>query len=57
VALKNMLFPDSIAGGLSGSPAYDCLVALQGFSLYFGHIEARAIALMPSSQAIWDLSS
>jgi len=54
VALKNMLFPDAIAAGLSGSPAYDCLVALQGFTLYLGHIEARAIALSPSCQAIWD---
>lgn len=54
VALKNMLFPDAITVGLSGSPAYDCLVSLQGFAVFLSHIEALVIALVPSSQAIWD---
>ncbi|KAK5532645.1 hypothetical protein LTR23_009455 [Exophiala sp. CCFEE 6169] len=52
--LKKRLFPDILAGGISGSNAYDILITLQSFYLFLGHVEGHVITLVPAAQASWD---
>ncbi|KAK5218874.1 hypothetical protein LTR47_011630 [Exophiala xenobiotica] len=52
--LKKRLFPDVLAGGISGSNAYDILITLQSFYLFLGHVEGHIITLVPAAQASWD---
>jgi hypothetical protein len=52
--LKEQLFPNEFIGGMSGSPAYDTLIALQSFYLFIGHVQGHLVTLSPASQATWD---
>ena len=52
--LKDKLFPADEVGGFSGSEAYDTLVALEGFYVFIGHVDAHLITLTPTVQATWD---
>ncbi|KAK7885848.1 hypothetical protein LTR67_010200 [Exophiala xenobiotica] len=52
--LKKRLFPDILAGGISGSNAYDILITLQSFYLFLGYVEGHVITLVPAAQASWD---
>jgi ferredoxin-nitrate reductase len=53
--LQRHLFPPvSLAGGISGSGVFDCLLALQSLYSFIGHIESHLIVLDPTSKASWD---
>ena len=54
--LRKHLFADtSMTGGVSGSPAFDTLIALQNMYLCIGYVEAHLVALTPTAQASWDV--
>ncbi|KAK4941315.1 hypothetical protein LTR10_018725 [Elasticomyces elasticus] len=52
--LKKRLFPEAEVGDISGSNAYDVLIALQSFYMFLGHVESHIIAMSPAAQATWD---
>lgn len=52
--LKQRLFPDEEAGGISGSSSYDILIVLQSFYLFLAHVESHVITMLPAAQATWD---
>jgi hypothetical protein len=45
-----------MTGGISGSAAFDCLIALQNMYLCIGYLEVHLIALTPTPQASWDMN-
>lgn len=51
--LRKQLFPDDLIS-VAESPAYEMLVAMQGFHVFLSHIDGHLVALLPTAKAAWD---